>query len=501
MGMLSGLFGAVRDSRKDIDAANERLLSPLNPEQYEAVVSLDNPLLVLSGAGTGKTKVLTTKIAYIIENGFALPSQILAVTFTNRAAGEMKTRLQSMVDDADDIWIGTFHYICIKILRAHADMVGLKRGFKILDPNEQLRVVRRILKERNLGEYIAADIAVKISKWKDKGYWCRSAFIDQKSLEGEIYGVYQKYIVSQNLLDFDDLLLYTMQLFNLYPDVLKMYQNKFKYLLADEYQDTNKLQCHWLRMLCPEGKGLCCVGDDDQSIYGWRGADAANILNFPKDFENVKTVKLERNYRSAGHIVRAAAHLIAHNKKRSGKTLRTDNDLGEKIRVKRLQDDFSEMEFVLKKIIFMHGKMKMKYAGIAVLMRSNSQLVKFREYFSRHKIPCKTAEADDFENSASVKKNKTSSEDAVNILTLHSAKGLEFDAVFLAGWREGVFPAGFNKFEDKEEERRLAYVGLTRARKYIYITYAAFREVNDRMVRCKPSRFIEELSPADVIML
>lgn len=441
MGISLSLFGAAKDARRNIDEINKRLLSSLNPEQYDAVISLDNPLLVLSGAGTGKTKVLTTKIAYIIENGFALPSQILAVTFTNRAAGEMKTRLQAMVDGVDDIWVGTFHHTCVRILREHGDKIGLNRNFKILDSGRH---------------------------------------------------------ASKDAVSLDRLLPCTMQLFNDHKEVLAKYREKFKYILVDEYQDTSSYQYDWLKELCPDGKGLCCVGDDDQSIYSWRGADIRNILDFEERFEGVKTVKLEQNYRSKGDIVKAAARLIAHNTERKEKTLRTDEKPGRNFKALCLKDDFCEMKYVFEKINSLHETEKLKYSDIAVLVRSNSRLDKFKDYLIQHNIPCKVAEPDNLlEERVSTKKSvkKAVNEDAVSILTLHASKGLEFEAVFLVGWREGAFPAFFGEgVGNEEEERRLAYVGLTRARKYVYITYSAYRKVRGTDVENRPSRFIRELT-------
>lgn len=467
------------------DAVYDRLLSPLNPEQYEAVVSLDRPLLVLAGAGTGKTKVLTTKIAYIIENGLSRVDQILAVTFTNKAACEMKNRLRSLLCDIDDAWIGTFHYVCIRILREHASKIGLSKDFQILDPFEQVKIVRQILRYLGIDSQKANSFISKISLWKNNGCWCKSSYVNPKTNEGAVYQEYQQYILSQNCLDFDDLLLYTFLLFQM-PEVLQLYQSKFKYLLVDEYQDTSRIQCQLIRKLCPTGQGLCCVGDDDQAIYGWRGADVENILNFHKDFKNAKIIRLEKNYRSGKHIVNAATTLISHNRKRLGKTLRTDFEEGEKIIVKCCDNDFVEMQFVANKIKAL--RKKMKYEDIAILARSNSAIRNFEDYLINHDIPCKLAEPDYAIDVTIPKIKNDKSCDAVNLMTLHGVKGLEFDAVFLVNWKEYAFPSLFSVREGNlEEERRLAYVGLTRAKKHVFITYS-------RGGKSSKSQFIYELS-------
>lgn len=474
--------------KDDIKAVSDKLLSSLNPEQYEAVVSLERPLLVLSGAGTGKTKVLTTKIAYILENGFARPSQILAVTFTNKAACEMKTRLRSLICNVDDTWIGTFHYVCLKILREHSDKIGLNSDFRILEPLAQVRIMKQILRHFGIDMKKANNFMSKISLWKNNGYWCKSAHINRESDEGCVYQEYQQYILSQNCLDFDDLLLYTLLLFQI-PEVLQMYQTKFKHLLVDEYQDTSRIQCQLIQKLFPTGDGLCCVGDDDQAIYGWRGADVENILNFQKDFKNAKIVRLERNYRSGKHIVNAAASLISHNRKRLGKTIRTDSDDGEKIIVKCCDSDFAEMQFVFNKIKALRAKMQ--YGDIAVLARSNSMVHDFKGYLTEHGVPCKLAEPDDITEVTNAKSGDDRYVDAVNLMTLHSAKGLEFNAVFLVGWKEYVFPSLFGTREGKlEEERRLAYVGLTRAKRHVYITYGKSRKSGQSQFICELSETI-----------
>lgn len=617
------------------------LLDSLNSEQRDAVVSLDRPLLVLSGAGTGKTKVLTTKIAYIIEGGYAFPSQILAVTFSNRAAREMKERLANLIPDSDGVWLGTFHSICAKILRYHADLVGISREFTILDQDDQLKVIKQILKELNIDKKIANGIASKISIWKDKCYKCDDSRIDQKSVESRVYSIYQQRIRSYDSVDFGDLLMYVVQIFKENPEILEKYRNKFKYILVDEYQDTNMTQYIWLRMLSPLGAGLCCVGDDDQSIYSWRGAEVENILRFEKDFRNTKIVRLEKNYRSVGHILGAASSLISKNQHRLGKTIWTDRGDGEKVIVQKTYSGFDEAKVVADKIENLHKK-SLNYRDMAILVRAGFQTREFEDRMIAYGLPYKVVGGLKFyerqeikdiiaymrliyqpndslaferiinvpkrgigastvskfhqfslekgvslyqaakmmlkekllrssvENSMrefvdfieSIEKNaapvdiakrivdeigymsalnneqtleaqgrienikellialenyedlatfiehvslvmdsaKNISDDVISIMTLHSAKGLEFDAVFLAGWEEGIFPHSLSIQEGNlEEERRLAYVGITRAKKYAMITYAQNRKVYGQWQSNFPSRFIAELNKEHII--
>ncbi|MDR1333874.1 MAG: UvrD-helicase domain-containing protein [Holosporaceae bacterium] len=617
---------------------DSEMLSSLNPEQYDAVVTLDKALLVLSGAGTGKTKVLTTKIAYIIENGFAFPSQILAVTFSNRAAREMKERLQRLTGGTESVWLGTFHSICTRILRQHSDLIGIGRDFTIIDADDQIKIIRQILKEVNLDKKIANGVLSKISRWKDKCITVDDARMDATSLEGRIYRIYQERIVSYNSVDFGDLLLYVIKLFRLHPDVLQKYRDKFKYILVDEYQDTNMAQYMWLRMLSPLGEGICCVGDDDQAIYSWRGAEVGNILRFEKDFQNTKIVRLERNYRSQGHVLGAAASLIANNKQRLGKTIWTESSQGEKVVVKCAYNGFDEAKFVVETVASLRRN-DVPFSKIAVLVRAGFQTREFEERFMACGLPYRvvgglkfydrqeikdivaymrliyqpndslaferiinvprrgigsvaiagfhsvaaernislfhaakeiletnvlrpsiskcvenfihliellrskktlrpteiakiileetgylavlnaeqTIEAqsrienlkellialEDFPDlstfidhiSLVVDSYKNSIEDVVSLMTLHSAKGLEFDAVFLVGWEEGIFPHNLSIQENNlEEERRLAYVGITRTRKYAYITYAKNRKVYNQWQSNMPSRFLAELA-------
>ena len=355
-------------------------LGDLNPEQRQAVETLDGPVLVLAGAGTGKTRVLTTRIAHILSLGRAHPSQILAVTFTNKAAREMKDRVGQMVGQIVEgmPWLGTFHSIGVKILRRHAELVGLKNNFTILDVDDQIRVIKMILEAEKLDEkrWPARVLAMLIDGWKNRGLGPEqvpsgeaASFANGKGKK--LYIAYQERLKTLNAADFGDLLLENIRLFRQNADVLRSFQDRFKFILVDEYQDTNVAQYLWLKLLAQtsasgtalrppspgraEGaspghdesenvalpeitpprtpKNICCVGDDDQSIYGWRGAEVDNILRFEHDFPGAKVIRLERNYRSTGHILAAASHLIAHNEGRLGKTLRTDDELCEKVQV------------------------------------------------------------------------------------------------------------------------------------------------------------------------
>ncbi len=629
-----------------VDEINKKLLYDLNPEQYEAVTTLDKALLVLSGAGTGKTKVLTTKIAYIIENGLAFPSQILAVTFSNKAAKEMKERLFHLTPGAEEVWLGTFHSICAKILRQHADILGISNDYTIIDTDDQIKLIRQIVKELNLDKKIVNGIANKISRWKDKGITPGDTRIDNSSMEGRIYKIYQERLVNYDSMDFGDLLLNAIRLFKKFPDILQKYRNKFKYILIDEYQDTNMAQYIWVRMLTPLGTGLCCVGDDDQAIYSWRGAEIGNILRFENDFQNTKIVRLERNYRSDGHILSAATALISHNEQRLGKTIWTEGKMGEKILIKCTYNGFEEAQIISEQIEDLKRHNNVQYKQIAVLVRAGYQTREFEDRFIAYSIPYKVIgglkfydrqeikdivsymrliyqindslaferiinvpkrgigvaavskiytyasehnislyqaakdmskenllkgsllkSIDEFINliesirdknnltpadiaktiinetgyfdmlnqeqsvesqtkienlkelltaleefpdlptfmehvSLVVDSPKNAFEDVVSIMTLHSAKGLEFDSVFLSGWEEGVFPHNLCLIEGNiEEERRLAYVGITRAKRRVFISYALNRKIHNQWQISQPSRFLSELPKEDTIIV
>jgi len=688
-------------------------LNGLNPEQREAVETLDGPVLVLAGAGTGKTRVLTTRIAHILASGRARPAEILAVTFTNKAAREMKQRVGSMIGQAVEgmPWLGTFHAIGVKILRRHAELVGLKSDFTILDVDDQIRLLKQILAAEGIDEkrWPARVFAGLIDHWKNRGLTPdqvpageAAAFANGRGKK--LYAAFQERLKILNAADFGDLLLETIRLFRENPEVLAQYQRRFKYVLVDEYQDTNVAQYLWLRLIAQRPvrsdaalstslpgltrqsvssqddgspghaplarpgddgrvdgavetqadiaqnqappKNICCVGDDDQSIYGWRGAEVDNILRFDHDFPGAKVIRLERNYRSTAHILAAASHLIAHNEGRLGKTLRTEDALGEKVTVTGSWDSEEEARSVGEEIE------ELQRAGhtlneIAILVRASFQMREFEDRFvtlglnyrviggprfyeraeirdalaylrtihspsddlaferivnvpkrgigdasiqllhehaRRRRIPLfdaaravvatddlkpktrsalrsvidnfdrwrtqkdalphtelaeivldesgytemwqkdKSADAagrlenlkelirsmDEFENLAGflehislvMDTDRAEGQDAVNVMTLHSAKGLEFNTVFLPGWEEGLFPHQRALDEQGraglEEERRLAHVGLTRARKRAKIYFATNRRTHGLWQTNIPSRFLDELPAANV---
>jgi DNA helicase II / ATP-dependent DNA helicase PcrA len=675
-------------------------LAGLNPEQRLAVETLDGPVLVLAGAGTGKTRVLTVRIAHILSLGRARPGEILAVTFTNKAAREMKARVGDIVGHVVEgmPWLGTFHSIGVKILRRHAELVGLKTDFTILDVDDQIRLLKQLLDAENIDEkrWPARVLASLIDGWKNRGLTPEqvpsgeaAVFANGKGLK--LYKAYQERLKILNACDFGDLLLECIRLFREQPEVLRQYQARFKFILVDEYQDTNVAQYLWLRLLAqrtnanavipgrreaaspesittsagitdsepaPDGaprndgnKNICCVGDDDQSIYGWRGAEVDNILRFEHDFPGAVVIRLERNYRSTGHILAAAAHLIAHNEGRLGKTLRTDDELGEKVSVTGAWDSEEEARAVGEEIEQLQradesGKAH-KLNEIAILVRASFQMREFEDRFvtlgmpyrviggprfyeraeirdalaylrvvnspaddlaferivnvpkrglgdatvqllhdhaRKNRVPLtETARAlietdglkpkprgalrglleainrwrkqrdalphtelaeiildesgytemwqkdrsadaagrlenlkelirsmEEFENLAGflehislvMDNEKAAEADAVNIMTLHSAKGLEFDTVFLPGWEEGVFPNQRTLDEagrsGLEEERRLAHVGLTRARRRAKIYFATNRRMHGLWQTNIPSRFLDELPEASI---
>ncbi len=684
-------------------------LAGLNPEQRLAVETLDGPVLVLAGAGTGKTRVLTVRIAHILATGRARPSEILAVTFTNKAAREMKHRVGEIVGHVVEgmPWLGTFHSIGVKILRRHAELIGLKTDFTILDVDDQVRLMKQLLEAENIDEkrWPARVLAGMIDGWKNRGLTPdqvppgeAAAFANGKGLK--LYKAYQERLKILNAADFGDLLLENIRLFREHTEVLRQYQARFRYILVDEYQDTNVAQYLWLRLLAQrtnekraplpspvpgedaerseageglsaidlpspgapgapaspgtgEGaaKNICCVGDDDQSIYGWRGAEVDNILRFEHDFPGAIVIRLERNYRSTGHILAAAAHIIAHNEGRLGKTLRTDDVLGEKVSVTGAWDSEEEARAIGEDIEQLQRQDESGKAHalneIAILVRASFQMREFEDRFVTLGLPYRViggprfyeraeirdalaylrvinSPADDlaFERIVNVPKRglgdatvqllhdharkrrmplteaaravietdelkpkprgalrglleaidrwrkqrdelphsqlaeivldesgytemwqkdrsadaagrlenlkelvrsmeefenlqgflehislvmdneKGAAEDAVSIMTLHSAKGLEFNTVFLPGWEEGVFP-NQRTLDDQgraglEEERRLAHVGITRARKRAKIYFATNRRMHGLWQTNIPSRFLDELPEANV---
>lgn len=367
----------------------------LNPEQIEAVNHINGPVLVLAGAGTGKTRVLTTRLAHILATGNAFPNQILAVTFTNKAAHEMKERVGAIIGDAVEnmFWLGTFHSICVKILRRHADLVGLGTNFTILDQDDQLRLLKQIIRNADIDEkrFPPRMLAGLIDHWKNKGLLPNQVpaneahnYADGKAIE--LYAIYQQRLKELNAADFGDLILLCLNLFQKNPGVLNEYQRRFKYILIDEYQDTNISQYLWLRLLAMGHKNICCVGDDDQSIYGWRGAEVGNILRFEKDFEGAKIIRLEQNYRSTTHILGAASGLINANNDRLGKTLWTAEKGGEKVTINAVWDGRAEARAIGDVIENLQRK-KHKLSEIAILVRAGFQTREFEENFLSLAIP------------------------------------------------------------------------------------------------------------------
>src|SRR5499427_2071160 len=334
-------------------------MADLNPEQRAAVEAVDGPVLVLAGAGTGKTRVLTTRIAHIMCTGRARGAEILAVTFTNKAAREMKERVGELVGDAVEgmPWLGTFHAIGAKILRRHAELVGLKSGFTILDTDDQIRLIKQVIEAEGLDKdrWPARQLAALIDAWKNRGLAPDKvprgeAFGFAEGKGAVLYAAYQKRLKELNATDFGDLLLEVLRLFREHADILAQYQQRFRYTLVDEYQDTNVAQYLWLRLIAGGSPNICCVGDDDQSIYGWRGAEVDNILRFEQHFPGAKVIRLERNYRSTSHILAAASGLIAANKGRLGKTLWTEAQGGEKVMVRGVWDGEAESRLIADEI-------------------------------------------------------------------------------------------------------------------------------------------------------
>ena len=628
-------------------------LDILNPEQRQAVETTEGPLLVLSGAGTGKTKVLTTRLAYILSKHLAAPWECLVVTFTNRAAKEMKERVFNMIGDvASNVWLGTFHSICVKILRNHAELVGLHSNFTILGEDDQKRLIKQVCEANAIDtkKYPPQSVLEKISLWKDKGINVEKIGSDFKeNILTKIYKLYQSRLVELNCVDFGDIILYTLQILMSHTDIAAKYQSRFKYIMVDEYQDTNISQYLLIRLLSQQHRNLCCVGDDDQSIYSWRGAEIENILRFSKDFQDAKIIRLERNYRSTAHILAAASALISHNSSRLGKNLKVaENSPAQKvdnakIKIVSTYSGDDEASFVADEIANAHHD-GYNYDDMAVLVRTAAQTRAFEEKFISEAIPyqvigglkfyeraeirdalayfrvilqpdddlaleriinkpargigAKTIEK--FQNEAqashtsiyraietllqtdSIKgktkaalqqlmdnfaqwrksykalppddlassvledsgyydmlKNDTSAEapgrienlkelvnvmsdsenypdleafmehvslvmdndgdeddNKVKLITLHSAKGLEFDVVFLPGWEENLFPhqRALDEGEQAlEEERRLAYVAITRAKHRLFISMAHIRRVYGLWHNNLPSRFIDEL--------
>lgn len=637
---------------------NEPYFAGLNAPQSEAVNTLDGPVLVLAGAGTGKTRVLTTRLAHLLQTNRAFPSQILSVTFTNKAAQEMKHRVSSLLGGApvDGWWLGTFHALAARMLRKHADLVGLTSNFTIIDSDDQVRLLKQLMEAEGIDtkKWTPRIMMGVIERWKDKAM--RPVDVpagDAGDLAGgklvSLYAQYQNRLKTVNACDFGDLLLHMITIFRdpKNADVLADYHRRFKYIMVDEYQDTNVSQYLWLRLLAQGHSNICCVGDDDQSIYGWRGAEVGNILRFEHDFPGAKIIRLEQNYRSTGHILAAASGVIAHNEGRLGKTLWSESDDGDKVIVRGLWDGEAEARWVGEEIESLQHK-GWTLDQFAVLVRAGFQMREFEErfiqlglsyrviggprFYERQEIRdalaylrvinqsnddlaleriintpkrglgdatiqtlnnfarargiplyesilqlCETDElkpkvrdtlrrlTNDFERWRGLVSTTHHSEiagmaldesgymamwqadkspdapgrienlkefvagmnefeslqgflehvslvmeaaqsgpddKAITLMTLHGAKGLEFDAIFLPGWEEGLFPSqrslDENGLKGLEEERRLAYVGITRARQRAHISYVANRRMYGNWMSAIPSRFVDEL-PEDHI--
>ena len=626
----------------------------LNDQQIKAVKNVFGPLLVLAGAGTGKTKALTSRIAFILDENFAFPNQILAVTFTNKAAKEMKNRISLNIKNVVEgmPWIGTFHSLSVKILRKHSEYVGLKNNFSILDTEDQIRIIKQVLKIENIDEkrYSPRSFLSLIDRWKNRAIRPEKVSEEEKGfMEGsatKVYSIYQNRLKSLNAVDFGDLLLHVVEILRNNDQILKEYQNKFKFILVDEYQDTNVAQYLWLRLLSGDKKNICCVGDDDQSIYGWRGAEVGNILRFEKDFPDAKIIKLEQNYRSTFHIIETASNLIASNKSRLGKKLWTSETDGEKVKIISHWDGNEEAIWIAEAVknFVQYNDETCSLNNQAILVRASFQMRAFEDRFLSTGIPYRVVGGPRFYerqeikdaisylkivvssdndiaferiinkpkrgigekalqklyslssqkglslyNSAKLSSNekifntksqeslkklidnieiwkkiyiensknhieltqiildesgyssmwkndlspdspgrlenlkelvkaleefdnlddflehislildneKSEENDKISIMTLHAAKGLEFNCVFLPGWEDGLFPSQRSMDElgkiGLEEERRLAYVGITRAKKNCVISFASNRRIYNQWQSCYPSRFFDDL--------
>ena len=382
--------------RLPMSIKNQYQFTELNEAQIEAVKTVNGPLLVLAGAGTGKTRVLTSRLSYILQNNIAHPSQICTVTFTNKAANEMRIRVEKMIGNSvAGWWLGTFHSLAARILRSNAELVNLKNTFTIIDTDDQIRLVKQVLSLENIDEkrWPARSILSIIQRWKDMGlnpidvkdaFHSGTDFANNQAIK--LYKLYQNRLLTLNAADFGDLLLHVITIFDKHPEIKKLYQNKFKYILVDEFQDTNASQYYWLKTLAEKHKNLCAVGDDDQSIYSWRGADVTNILNFEKDFKNTKTIRLEENYRSTGNILADASGLIAKNQSRLGKTLWTEGEMGDKINIRTVYDGKEEAESISDEIES-YQRNKNSINNVAILVRAGFQTRTFEERFLKIGLP------------------------------------------------------------------------------------------------------------------
>jgi len=390
---------AVPLSQRAMSARPVPYLDDLNPAQREAVLALDGPVLMLAGAGTGKTKALTTRIAHLLNTGTARPNEILAVTFTNKAAREMKVRVARLLGQTVEgmPWLGTFHAICVKLLRRHAELVGLKTNFTILDTDDQVRLLKQLIVAANVDEkrWPARQLAGLIDRWKNRAWTPDKVPAAEASafnhMGTELYAQYQDRLRTLNAVDFGDLLLHVLTIFQAHEDVLAQYQRWFRYILVDEYQDTNVAQYLWLRLLAQTHRNICCVGDDDQSIYGWRGAEVGNILRFEKDFPGATVIRLEQNYRSTPNILGAASGLISANKGRLGKTLWTEAHAGEKVRLIGHWDGEEEARWIGEELEAMgqgtRGMRPMHLDECAILVRASHQMRAFEDRFLTIGLP------------------------------------------------------------------------------------------------------------------
>jgi len=634
---------------------NSDYLKGLNEAQKEATSHLDGPLLIVAGAGSGKTKVLTSRIAHIIAEKKAFPNQILAVTFTNKASKEMQNRISHMLGSAAVglSWLGTFHSICAKLLRKHASAANLNSNFTIIDNDDQIRLIKNICKGENIDikQLSPKYVLAIIDRWKNKGLYPNEVIINQKDIYEKtvlpVYKIYQQKLIELNVCDFGDLILHTVKILENNKDIREIYSNNFKYILVDEYQDTNFIQSKWLNLLAEKNKNICCVGDDDQSIYSWRGAEIKNFLEFDQIYENTKVIRLEENYRSTQNILNVASNLIANNQNRVGKNLKTSMEDGELVKLNCYKNGKDEAIGISDEI----EKIKKNYSlnNIAILVRAIFQTREFEERFLKIGLPYRILGGIKFYERAEIKdsvaylrtvyqdkddlaferivnnpkrsigdntlrqiheyakkesvnlefaarkmieknlikpktkiglsffldslskwrndlkiknighvkllqiildesgysamlKNKKDLENEnrlenikellsamkefdnlesflehvslatsidqdwdgqkVNMMTMHAAKGLEFDAVFLPGWEEGLFPHQ-KSIEEKgqnglEEERRLAYVGITRAKNRAIISFSMNRFYQGDWIDSMASRFIDEL-PEDYL--
>ncbi len=453
-----------------------KLLGGLNKAQKEAVLHTKGPLLVIAGAGTGKTKVITHRIANLIKNGVE-PDKILAVTFTNKASKEMAERISGMTTGLKNIpTIATFHSISANILKKHGAKINVAANFSILDERQGLEIIESSIAELNFDKrQFKPDLMQKLISLKKSLASAGNLFSERANL---IYEKYEEKLKEQGALDFDDLVSKTISLFENFPEILKIYQEKWPHIHIDEYQDTDKAQHRLVQLLSQDSGNICAVGDEDQSIYGFRGADFTNILNFEKTWPSVKIITLERNYRSTKKILDAANAAIAKNKSRRPKNLFTKKDKGQRLSAFEAENEKKEADFTaetIKKIL----KEGSSSGTIAVLCRANFQFSPFEKSFREYSLPYQTAaDQDDLMNNGK----------PIRLMTIHAAKGLEFKYVFIPGLEKGLFPHSPN-----EEERRLFYVALTRGQKKIFLSWCRFRNSFGAKQINQPSQFLSDI--------